>query len=100
MVGSVIWLESPEKYDYLRASFILRSSKRISTRNEYWKRKIPNFWKLFGYRFEYKTYGGVYVFTIFWLKDYDRGAPNQDECYTYGRPSESIRVSKLLEGEK
>jgi len=80
MPNNVIWLEDPWKYHYLRISRDNTSTSRPpikTTTKEYNK----NRWKLVGYSKPVKERNGFYYWTLFWLKDYDRGMPNSDEVY-------------------
>lgn len=62
------------------------------------EKRLGNFYALVGYSEPVRVGVGWFEFTIYWLKDYDRGVPGAEHG-TYskgGFPSEAILVSDLM----
>jgi hypothetical protein len=94
----IIWLEDPTKWEYLRETTLIRGSRRGFKPGA--KLGLARFYKLVGYRFEGRICPGYFLFTIYWLKDYDRGCPRGYKVYDRGGfPTEARLVKDLLREE-
>ena len=95
----IIWLDDPKKYEYLRKSKIYRCSPRMPSETTL-KKQMKSLYKLVGCESPTKMGDRLFESTIYWLKDYDRGCPNQFKENGYGKtslmPSEAILVKKLI----
>jgi len=103
--AEIVWLDDPQKWDYVRVLPIYMGTRARSLTNSTLKLKLANFYKLVGYatltRETKSTPGCFFIRRVFWLKDYDRGCPN--EKYHVGCPSETVdplTVKPNMEGSK
>ena len=102
-IPAITWLEDPSPYAYLRKTYYDSMSGRGFKTGNGLKRRIGNFYKLLGYRIIAKPEGWgaervweTYRYEIYWLKDYDRGCPNELPGYaTRGMPTEACLVKEL-----
>jgi ribosomal protein L37AE/L43A len=95
---SIVWLEDPRPFPYLRALVISKGSRRPPT--ESWCRKnIGEFWRLFGYGPAYRYAPGCFQRVIYYLKRHDAVGPDDAGTYAKGfGPCEGVPVRILLRG--
>src|SRR3989304_8829459 len=93
------WLEHPFRYEYLRKRYYQSFYPRYFKKGQKVRGVANNFHKLVGYRMvNNATNGdGIYQYELYFLKDYDRGCPNEHPNYAQGRrmPAEAVLVSSL-----
>jgi hypothetical protein len=89
----VVWKENPSKYEYLRVSDIVGCSANYLG-------GLGKSCKIIGYTKSEYNGDSTYSKIIFWLKDYDRGMPNENEVYGNQpkeyKPSEAIDTKEIL----
>lgn len=98
MVHDIRWLENPLKYDYLRKSYYQCLSRRYFKKGKRLRGVSLDFYKLVGFRFMGES-GGIYQYEIYWLKEHDRGCPNEHPNYSKGgkwMPDEACLVKAIL----
>ncbi|MEM4546126.1 MAG: hypothetical protein QW328_05115 [Nitrososphaerota archaeon] len=92
----ILWIDDPKKYEYLRVSTVIKSTRTPPKL----KFSTPGFFKLVGFLWPPEKLGRrIYSITVFWLKNYDRGAPDENEVYgiTDCRPSESMLTAEIMD---
>jgi hypothetical protein len=97
MGHSIIWLEDPKQWRYLRALSIERGSRRGFKKDA--KLPLADFYKLVGYELLGRGDGlACFIYRIYWLKTYDSGCPRGSEVYDKGgSPCEAVTVTELLD---
>ena len=97
--NDTVWLEFPNFYEYVRRTKILFDKKANSEDILKEMRSIKGFYKLFGYRLlAYDENTDVYMYEVYYLKEYDRGCPKEDIGYGKSNrlPSEAIPLKEIV----
>lgn len=90
--AQIVWLDNPEKWGYVREATIMVGTRMRPISERQMKQRFGHFYKLVGYAIltpdAPSDSAGFFIRRIFWLKDYDRGCPN--EKYHTGYPCEAV----------
>ncbi|VUT27833.1 MAG: hypothetical protein SYNGOMJ08_00384 [Candidatus Syntrophoarchaeum sp. GoM_oil] len=90
--SSIVWLEDPNKYDYLRQSVYNTTRRRGGVSN--------TFFKTLGYEEQLKKGKGIQVYErkVWFLKRHDRGCPDEIPLYAPGSlmPEEAVLVKDIV----
>lgn len=100
--SKIVWLEDPRQWEYVRRHSVPCRTKKGSPINP---KLLPNLHKLVGYeeldpsvKSKFPS-GRTFIRNVFWLKDYDRGCPNELEDYHKDRrPTEAVSTADLEYG--
>ena len=97
------WLEHPLRYEYLRKRYYQSDYPRYFRKGQKVRGVANDFYKLIGYReTDSATNGlGLYQYELYFLKDYDRGCPQELGNYQHGKlmPAEAVLTSQLVSKE-
>ncbi len=95
--NTIVWIEDPRKWEYLRESTIFCGKRR----------GLPpgsgNIWRLVGYEElapsakSMSTTSRIFQRRVWWLKNYDRGCPDELEGYRkLAMPCEAVLTKDLI----
>ena len=97
---SICWLEHPRRYDYLRKRYYQSYYRRYFKKGQKVRGVANDFYKLIGYRLvrDASDGEGIFEYELYFLKEYDRGCPNEHPNYARSKlmPGEAVLTSNLL----